>query len=61
MAVKVRVVQCLRVVQEAVMEVDADTFEEAVDLLMEGEVDLPDGDEFIEVNSSVMNEEYHRP
>jgi len=60
---KVKVTQVLRVVKSTIMEIDADSMEDAIEAISSGEIDLPSasddlGNVWVVDRSSLENEEY---
>lgn len=60
---KVKVTQVLRVEKSTVIEVEADSMEDAIESISSGEIDLPSasddvGNVWIVDHSSLQNEEY---
>lgn len=60
---KVKVTQVLRVVKSTIMEIDADSMEDAIEAISSGEIDLPSasddmGNVWTVDHSSLENEEY---
>ncbi|WP_454798675.1 hypothetical protein [Novosphingobium lindaniclasticum] len=60
---KVKVTQVLRVVKSTIMEIDADSMEDAIEAISSGEIDLPSasddvGNVWVVDRSSLENKEY---